>query len=199
MEKWLASGGNLRVMHNPALYPAGVGISLETKADGIYVTGEVVEPTAMRLTQIGALRAFSVGINGAKIVKDARAPGGRIVGGNIVELSLVDRPANPNALFSLTKSDKGGNSVWDGTLLKADDTDEDRDGSECPTCDGTGKIREGHRTCPTCGGSGNVTKSDSDDDDNSNPDDAPNPGDASDDSDDDGGVLPVRTYACRCR
>lgn len=28
----------------------------------------------------------------------------------------------------------------------------------CPTCDGTGKIREGHVTCPDCGGSGEVTE-----------------------------------------
>jgi hypothetical protein len=118
LEDWLASGGNLRVMHNPSRDPAGVGISLDVTAGGADIAGDIVEPIAMRLVEKGALRAFSVGIAGAKIARDARAPGGRIIGGQIVEVSLVDRPANPDCVFSLAKS-IDGQSEWTGTLDKA--------------------------------------------------------------------------------
>jgi len=98
-------------MHNPNRDPAGVGIGIEIGLDGISLTSDVGEPTAVKLVKMGALRAFSVGISGAKIVKDARARGGRIVGGQIVEVSLVDRPANPDCAFNLVKM-VGANSVW---------------------------------------------------------------------------------------
>ena len=125
LEDWLSSGGNLRVMHNPALYPAGVGISLDVTATGADISGDIVEPTAIRLVEKRALRAFSVGISNAKIVRDAKAPGGRIIGGQIVEVSLVDRPANPDCVFSLAKSVDGGTSAWVGTLEKGEEAAED--------------------------------------------------------------------------
>jgi hypothetical protein len=41
-------------------------------------------------------------------VRDQKAANGRIIDGQIVEISLVDRPANPNAKLTLAKSDNGG-------------------------------------------------------------------------------------------
>lgn len=35
----------------------------------------------------------------------------------------------------------------------------DDDSTPCPTCDGSGNIKEGHVTCPDCGGTGEVEKS----------------------------------------
>lgn len=35
-----------------------------------------------------------------------------------------------------------------------DGEDGDGEDGDCPTCDGTGKIMQGHRTCPDCGGTG---------------------------------------------
>lgn len=121
LAKWLETGGNLRVQHNPSLYPAGVGIELEIKDDGAYLTGEVVEPTAKRLVEKGVLSAYSIGISHPKVVKDARAPGGRICGGDIVEVSLVDRPANPSCKFALAKG--VGSGEWVGEITQIDEYD----------------------------------------------------------------------------
>jgi ATP-dependent protease ClpP protease subunit/ssDNA-binding Zn-finger/Zn-ribbon topoisomerase 1 len=42
-------------------------------------------------------------------------------------------------------------------------SDDDDGQVECPTCDGTGKILEGHRKCPDCGGTGRVSPDQADD------------------------------------
>jgi hypothetical protein len=119
MEKWLATGGNMRVQHNPSLYPAGVGMSIDTKPDGVYLMAEIAEATAIRLVEKGALRAFSVGISRPKFARDASAPNGRIVGGDIVEVSLVDRPSNPQCAFTVKMAGKGDEAHFEGeyTLL----------------------------------------------------------------------------------
>jgi len=47
----------------------------------------------------------------------------------------------------------------DGSLKQQNDADtvvEER--AKCSTCDGTGKIRDGHVKCPDCGGTGNATE-----------------------------------------
>jgi hypothetical protein len=123
LKDWIGSGGNIRVQHNPALYPAGVGIELELKSDGAYVTADIVEPTAMRLVEKGALRAFSIGIANPKIVRDLTAPHGRINGGSIPELSIVDRPSNPSCGIKLQKGGDGlvAMDTWDSTPAVEDE------------------------------------------------------------------------------
>jgi hypothetical protein len=206
---WLKTGGNLRVQHNPMLYPAGVGVELDATDQGHWLKSNVGEPTAIKLLDLGALSAYSVGIANPKVVRDASAPNGRIVGGQIVEVSLVDRPANPSCGIKIVKSADGGfaydvitksddddegadlddpdsddagdtgasgpdpsgdvsvsdtkdddkedaeDDVRRGKAAKADATD---DAPKCKTCDGSGKIREGHVKCPDCKGSGDATK-----------------------------------------
>lgn len=232
--KWLATGGNVRQMHNPLLLPAGVGVSADVNETlkSIDVTAEIVEPTAQLLVRKGALRAFSVGIANPKVVRDASAPNGRIVGGEICEISVVDRPSNPSCGIKLMKSADGGfafdmitkgdgddgddsdtadddedqedpenddagdtgDSSDDGSgadpsgdVSVSDTKDDDKEDAEddvrrgkaanvkqssdsltakadatddapkCKTCDGSGKIRDGHVKCPDCKGSGNAT------------------------------------------
>ena len=105
---WLESGGNVRVQHNPQRDPAGIGVKVETDASGAtYVTAKVIEPVAQKLVSRGALRAYSVGIAKPTIQRDAQAPGGRITGGELVEISLVDRPANKRCGIALVKSEAG--------------------------------------------------------------------------------------------
>lgn len=111
LEDWLSTGGNVRVMHSSALYPAGKGVELDKTEDGHWVRSLVVEPTAKMLVQKGVLQAYSVGIANPKIVRDSVAKGGRVVDGRIVEISLVDRPANKNCGIQLVKSDSGGTAV----------------------------------------------------------------------------------------
>lgn len=115
---WLASGANVRVQHNAQRDPAGVGVEVTTDNDGTtWVKSLVVEPIAKTLVQKKALRAYSVGIARPKIVRDSVARGGRIVDGEIVEISLVDRPANKNCGIELVKADKDGNVEWVGKMF----------------------------------------------------------------------------------
>jgi hypothetical protein len=124
---WLGSGGNIRVQHNPALYPAGVGMELDVKSDGAYVTADIVEPTAMRLVEKRALSAYSIGIANPKVVRDLTAPHGRINGGQIVEVSLVDRPSNPSCGIKLMKAADGGIALdtWDENRVEKSGNDAD--------------------------------------------------------------------------
>lgn len=119
---WLASGANVRVQHNAQRDPAGVGVEINTDADGTtWVKSLVVEPVAKTLVKNKALRAYSVGIARPKIVRDAVARGGRIVDGEIVEISLVDRPANKNCGIELVKANKDGNAEWVGKMFGNND------------------------------------------------------------------------------
>lgn len=118
IQDWLASGANVRVQHNPQRDPAGVGVEVNTDADGTtWVKSLVVEPVAKTLVKNKALRAYSVGIARPKIVRDQVARGGRIVDGEIVEISLVDRPANKNCGIELVKANKDGNAEWVGKMF----------------------------------------------------------------------------------
>jgi hypothetical protein len=105
LQDWLRTGGNVRVQHSPNLYPAGRGVEVDVAQDGSHwVKSLIVEDTAKKLVKKGVLRAYSVGIAKPRIIRDAHARGGRIVDGQIAELSLVDRPANKNCGFTLCKS-----------------------------------------------------------------------------------------------
>ena len=118
VQDWLDTGPNVRVQHNPQRDPAGVGLSMETGPDGeTYVKSRVIESEAKRLVKGGALRAYSVGIARPKIIRDAVARGGRIVGGELVEISLVDRPANKNCGIQLVKSAADGRMEFSGKVF----------------------------------------------------------------------------------
>jgi hypothetical protein len=112
LEKWLRTGGNVRVMHSVNLYPAGVGTEVENRGNSQWVTAEIVEPTAMKLVRKGVLRDFSVGISKPKIIRDRQARGGRVVDGVFSEISLVDRGSNHNTKFSICKMAANGNPEW---------------------------------------------------------------------------------------
>jgi phage head maturation protease len=117
LRKWLDTGGNVRVQHNPKLYPAGKGLEVETTPEGHFVKSLVVEDTAKKLVRAGVLRAYSVGIAHPIIERDmtGKARGGVIKFGDnteICEISLVDRPANRNCGITLVKSADKGDEDW---------------------------------------------------------------------------------------
>ncbi len=119
---WLNDGANVRVQHNPQRDPAGVGISMDTDDEGgTWVKSKIIEPVAQKLVLGGALRAYSVGIARPQIVRDASARGGRINGGQVVEISLVDRPANKNCSIQLVKAAKDGHAELSGEINGDDD------------------------------------------------------------------------------
>lgn len=105
MPEWFMTGGNIREQHSNIA--AGVAKEYEQKADGHYIRALVVDPTSVRKVEAGVLKGFSIGIRAPRIVRDTKAVNGRIVDGQIVEVSLVDRPANPNCQLVLAKTAKG--------------------------------------------------------------------------------------------
>lgn len=107
IREWMDTGPNVRVQHQAQRDPAGVGLSFERDGDAHWVKSRIIEPVAKQLVLGGALRAYSVGIARPTIQRDASARGGRITDGQIVEISLVDRPANKNCGIQLVKSADG--------------------------------------------------------------------------------------------
>lgn len=103
MPEWFKSGGNIREQHSNIA--AGVAKELDVKEDGFYIRAHVVDPVSVKKVENDVLKGFSIGIRGPRIVRDNKAANGRIIDGQIVEISLVDRPANPNAKLMLAKSD----------------------------------------------------------------------------------------------
>jgi hypothetical protein len=91
----------LREMHQPLA--AGKTIAADVAEDGCtYITAKVVDPVAIKKVEEGVYAGFSIG--------GSVPPGGRskdnpkiIEQIKLVEISLVDRPANPEAVFTLVK------------------------------------------------------------------------------------------------
>jgi hypothetical protein len=106
MPQWFTTGGNIREQHSSIA--AGVATDYEEKADGHYITALVVDPTSVKKVETGVLKGFSIGIRGPQVMRSEKAPGGIITGGQIVEISLVDRPANPNAKMTIAKAAESG-------------------------------------------------------------------------------------------
>jgi hypothetical protein len=109
MPDWFRSGGNIREQHSNIA--AGVAKEYEAKADGHYISALVVDPVSVKKVQNRVLRGFSIGIKSPRVVMDKKAANGRIIDGQIVEVSLVDRPANPNCQLVLAKSINGAKSL----------------------------------------------------------------------------------------
>ena len=106
---WLASAmpewfkyGNIREQHSSV----AAGVATEYKAEGSehFITAHVVDPGSVAKVKAGVLKGFSIGIRRPRVAKDNKALGGRIVDGQIVEISLVDRPANPACTLTMAKT-----------------------------------------------------------------------------------------------
>lgn len=115
MPTWLRTGGNVREQHSSIA--AGVGQELTETVDGGWdLKALIVDPVSARKIERGVLKGYSIGIRNPVVVKDAAARGGRICGGSVVEVSVVDRPANPTCTLTLAKSAKPGMTVKPGDL-----------------------------------------------------------------------------------
>lgn len=121
LKQWLDEAPALRVQHNSQRDPAGSGVALEVNRDGDgahWLKAAVDEPVAQRLVKKRHLRAFSVGIARPVIERDVtgKARGGIIKGGRIVEVSLVDSPANRSCFLELAKAARDGSPEWSGKV-----------------------------------------------------------------------------------
>ena len=113
MPHWFKTGGNIREQHSSIA--AGVATDYEHKGDGHYIEALIVDPVSVKKIEAGVLKGFSIGIRSPRVIRDAKAAGGRIVGGQIVEVSVVDRPANSNAKMTIAKA-------VDGELVEVEQT-----------------------------------------------------------------------------
>ena len=98
--------GNVREQHQQIA--AGVGVELEDKGNGEYwVKALVVDPVTIKKVKTKVLKGFSPGVRNGKIRKSANAPNGEIYQGDMIELSLVDRPSDPTNGVMICKSAGG--------------------------------------------------------------------------------------------
>jgi len=165
MPLWFQTGANIREQHSSIA--AGVGLELASEGDDWFLKSEVVDPLTAKKVEKGVLKGYSIGIKGAKVIKDASAPGGRIVAGSIVEVSLVDRPANPTATvqiakmvgeqMELTKSDINQEAEF-VELPVTDDLATYEATKVCSACEGTGRahadLPDDDTACAKCDGTG---------------------------------------------
>lgn len=88
---------NIREMHQSS----AVGVAEEAKLDdkGLYLVAKVVDDVAWKKVKEGVYKGFSIGGKCISKMQDM------ITKMKLTEISLVDRPANPEAVFDVYKSE----------------------------------------------------------------------------------------------
>lgn len=93
--------GAVREMHQPKA--AGTAIEARVEDDGrTWFGAHVVDSEAVKKIQANVYKGFSIG--GRVLTRDEADPD-TITAIRLVEVSLVDRPANPEAVFTMFKAD----------------------------------------------------------------------------------------------
>lgn len=105
--------GNIREMHKSSA--VGVAIDGDTVIDerGLWLGARIVDPLAWQKVKEKVYKGFSIG---GEIIKKV---GKHITELSLIEISLVDRPANPECKIEVVKFDKGRPSGE--ALLRFDD------------------------------------------------------------------------------
>jgi phage head maturation protease len=90
---------NIREMHQPS----AIGVAKEAELDGkgLHLAAKIVDDDAWRKVVEGVYKGFSIG--GRVTARDSSASH-VITGVDLLEISLVDRPANPEAVIELYKA-----------------------------------------------------------------------------------------------
>jgi hypothetical protein len=136
MPEWFKYG-NIREQHSSIA--AGVATEYEETEDGHYITAHIVDPSSAKKIKTGVLKGFSIGIRRPRVIKDNKAAGGRIVDGQIVEISIVDRPANPSCVLTVAKASKGELKAVKSVFTELNKSDQPRDeGGRFASSDGGG-------------------------------------------------------------
>lgn len=119
--------GAVREMHGSNA--AGTAIEINVEDDGrTFFGAHIVDPVAVTKVKTGVYKGFSIG--GSVTARDELNKS-QITGLKLTEISLVDRPANPDAVFTCFKADKpkdeeeADKDEDDKTADKADETPAD--------------------------------------------------------------------------
>jgi phage head maturation protease len=107
--------GNVREMHQASAVGKTVMAAVDKVKKGLWIKAKIVDKDAWEKVKEGVYNGFSIGGNIVSKIGNA------IEELRLVEISVVDRPANPEALFSVVK--------FDG-VKKDDMYDEEEDAGE---------------------------------------------------------------------
>lgn len=95
--------GAVREMHQPKA--AGTAIEATVQDDGrSFFKAHIVDTEAVKKVNAGVYKGFSIG---GKVTSRDELNKATVTGLKLVEISLVDRPANEDAIFSLVKFEDG--------------------------------------------------------------------------------------------
>lgn len=135
--------GAVREMHGSNA--AGTAIEINVEDDGrTFFGAHIVDPVAVTKVKTGVYKGFSIG--GSVTARDELNKS-QITGLKLTEISLVDRPANPDAVFTCYKADKpkddeeAGKEEDDKPTDKADETPAD----DAEKADGDSKDDKGDK------------------------------------------------------
>lgn len=105
--------GNIREMHR--LSAVGTAREAHIDSNGLWLTARIVDEGAWQKCLEGVYKGYSIG--GRKLAK----VGDRITELDLTEVSIVDRPSNPDARFTVQKSAKSAKEAY---LVKAPTADD---------------------------------------------------------------------------
>jgi HK97 family phage prohead protease len=109
---------NIREMHEASA--VGVAVEANMDAKGLYIVAKVVDRDAWEKVEHGVYKGFSIG---GKVIKRSDSDRKIIEKLRLCEISLVDRPCNPDAVFDFWKAADIGEDMTEESI----DTAEKRD------------------------------------------------------------------------
>lgn len=92
---------NIREMHQFSAVGKTIEANVDQAKKGLYIVARIIDDTAWKKVKEGVYNGFSIG---GKVLKRIE---NEIHGLSLNEISVVDRPANPGAVFALVKSATG--------------------------------------------------------------------------------------------
>jgi phage head maturation protease len=128
---------NLREMHQ--LSAVGVTKEAAIDAKGLFIGGKIVDNGAWEKVKGDVYKGFSIG--GTVTSRDPKDDS-IITGLDLIEISLVDRPANPDCLIDLWKAERDGRrpvQKWDCGIAGHDHLQK----ADAAACIGTQSLGEG--------------------------------------------------------
>lgn len=115
--------GAVREMHQPKAAGNALEAYVETDTGKTFFTAHVVDGDACKKVKNKVYKGFSIG---GKVLERSTDDPNQITRIKLIEVSLVDRPANPDSVFTMYKAETSGESpvelqksLWDVAELAA--------------------------------------------------------------------------------